>query len=107
MAIDPKYAVEVDLAFYQGDDFSEEIEFVDNDLTGVSIAGSARRGTRKVDFVVTMTNESLGQFKIALPRAVTATMQGEWDYDIQVTDSLNERLTRIYGKIYVKDDVTI
>lgn len=104
------YPVNFDLTIIQGDDFSHEFEFQDDDCAPLTLSGTyhaqiKRRGVTLASFTCTYVGNVL---TISIPRATTTTLQPVTDavWDLEHHDASSLRTTIIGGEVTILRDVT-
>ncbi len=103
-----------DLAIIQGDDFAGVVtvrneDGTNADITGYSAKAQIRRGVADDDPVVAVditTVVASPSVNLAIPHATTATMSGDYVWDLQLTTPTGAIITVIRGKAKVTMEVT-
>lgn len=97
----------------QGEDYSEILEFVDEDgalidLTGLTFTAKARRGASTAVVVTfTCTSPSSGQVKLATTNAITSALAyNTYRYDLFATDGAGLQSCMCYGNWPVVPGIT-
>lgn len=103
-----------DITIHQGATFELPVHYKDSDgnsvdMTGYTIAGEVwdRLATTKIaDFTNTWTAQSSGQFTLSLSASTTATMSGNAQYDVLVTEPDNTKFYLLEGAAVVNPGLT-
>lgn len=74
-------------------------------LTGCTIECTVAQGTTSVEVDIDTSELGIGAFTLSIPRTITIDMLGQYNYEVKIIDSLDTKLTRVYGTIVVHPDV--
>lgn len=105
----PRYAIEKELSFFRGDDWSQRFTLGRNgvsfNLTGCGVECKMAQGSVKIEVEIDTTELANGAFTLSIARSITGDMLGQYSYDVAITDTLDKRLTRVFGTLTVLPDV--
>jgi hypothetical protein len=110
----PSYVKTQDLILYQGDSYSEEVDFP-FDITGLEFKAQIRTypnapslyATFKIDVV--STSESLSKINLSLTKQDTAYMPVRAFWDLQATDPMDSTYEATYlkGQVFTTQETTL
>lgn len=103
-----------DLILYEGDDYAGTVTVRNEDgtpavITGYSAKAQIRRAVADEDAVVAVeitTAVASPTVNLSIPHAITATMSGDYVWDLQLTTPTGAIITVIRGKVKVTSEVT-
>lgn len=103
-----------DLCIYQGDDYAALVTVLNAngtpaDLTGYVVQAQIRRNTADVETEIAATINTLvsvNTITLAIPHDVTATLNGKYVWDLQLTSEAGMVTTILAGKANVTAEVT-
>lgn len=105
----PRYAIEKELAFFRGDDWSQRFTLGRNgvsfNLSGCEVECNMTQGSKVIEVNLDTSELASGAFTLSIPRSITDEMLGQYNYDVAITDTLDKRLTRVFGTVTVVADV--
>jgi len=108
------------LSLYQGDDFSQEILYLEQDSTPVNLTNYSARMQVRQDYgitpIISVTTETDGGitkdnangiFIITITNELTSTLiAGSYIYDFEVTDGDDKVTTILKGNFLINKEVT-
>ena len=103
-----------DITIHQGATFELNLQLKDGTgtplaMSGYTVAGKVfdRLGTTLfANFVQSWTAQASGQFKLALPASGTATISGDGQYDVLVTEPAGRKYYVLEGAAFLNPGLT-
>jgi hypothetical protein len=94
-----------DITIHQGATFELNLQLKDGNgtpliMSGYTVAGKVfdRLGNALItNFAFEWTNQAIGQFKLSIPASTTATISGDCQYDILVTEPTGRKFYALEG----------